>query len=620
MQDKDLTTLIGQLKVFTENEEFSKVEENCKALIFNTQPNFEALGDSVEKVYLTALIKQEKYNDLVTFFEEYSESVAESKDPCSFIVFLLYSLYKLGKESQFEEQWEKYGSVDWIESEKPLSITQRHMLHIYAQFCLKYNKNDEAFRIYDYFIQHNDGSDNDIELACNKTAQQIYLPGLDPNFVVQTDCYDLLLNQSMVLVAKKQYFDALDLLEKAMDLAQLDFFEDDVRTIKLQLAYVHQLIGNNLESKELLNSLLENSNPTDPITLLTKNNLKSFQDLSKFKDNLPIILRELDQKAVISVLLPSLTTKQRSIISSNILFLRLFTNQKIKKSSLPISSTLKFYSKVVDNVNYVPYKTQAKLLYNKLQEILSNETVDKLLGQTIACIQLQIKGSNFSRAINVAEKYWNLLPKNDLPKSKRIISYILIQLYESTKRASSFSKHLKKLIAIFETKYLQVDPAFWKFVAFKLLSQGQTDDAKKILQEYSAQVPESRSVKYILDDTSVDMETVANIIDGVDVDSVLKAGISVFETNKRISLRVKPSSKNKRRVHKNKKLPSNCDSSKTPDPERWLPMKERSSYKVGKKQHSKDTQGAKTSRAAEAKLDITKKSLKKNAVKNKKKK
>lgn len=52
------------------------------------------------------------------------------------------------------------------------------------------------------------------------------------------------------------------------------------------------------------------------------------------------------------------------------------------------------------------------------------------------------------------------------------------------------------------------------------------------------------------------------------------------------------------------KLPKNCDPKSTPDPERWLPMRERSYYRGRKKGKKKEqvgrgTQGATSGAAAE---------------------
>ncbi|KAK0651955.1 putative signal recognition particle protein [Cercophora newfieldiana] len=94
---------------------------------------------------------------------------------------------------------------------------------------------------------------------------------------------------------------------------------------------------------------------------------------------------------------------------------------------------------------------------------------------------------------------------------------------------------------------------------------------------------------------------VEKVIGGVDVDALIDAGVAVLPTaepspGKKRSLdetgaaRQQPAKKARKR-----KLPKNYDPNKKPDPERWLPLRDRSSYKPkgkkGKKRAAEATQG-----------------------------
>lgn len=97
------------------------------------------------------------------------------------------------------------------------------------------------------------------------------------------------------------------------------------------------------------------------------------------------------------------------------------------------------------------------------------------------------------------------------------------------------------------------------------------------------------------------LPAVEKLIDGVDVDALIGAGVAVLPTaapvtGKKRSLdesgpsKAQPPSKKRKR-----KLPKNYDPNKKPDPERWLPLRDRSSYrpkgKKGKKRAAEATQG-----------------------------
>ncbi|KAK0626663.1 hypothetical protein B0T14DRAFT_111939 [Immersiella caudata] len=97
------------------------------------------------------------------------------------------------------------------------------------------------------------------------------------------------------------------------------------------------------------------------------------------------------------------------------------------------------------------------------------------------------------------------------------------------------------------------------------------------------------------------LPAVEKAIGGVDVDALIDAGVAVLQTaapssNKKRSLddtgaaRQQPAKKPRKR-----KLPKDYDPNKKPDPERWLPLRDRSSYrpkgKKGKKRAAEATQG-----------------------------
>lgn len=98
------------------------------------------------------------------------------------------------------------------------------------------------------------------------------------------------------------------------------------------------------------------------------------------------------------------------------------------------------------------------------------------------------------------------------------------------------------------------------------------------------------------------LPAVEKVISGVDVDALIDAGVAVLPTatqpaSKKRSLdetgavkTQQPSKKPRKR-----KLPQSYDPNKKPDPERWLPLRDRSSYrpkgKKGKKRAAEATQG-----------------------------
>ena len=96
-----------------------------------------------------------------------------------------------------------------------------------------------------------------------------------------------------------------------------------------------------------------------------------------------------------------------------------------------------------------------------------------------------------------------------------------------------------------------------------------------------------------------ELPEVSTLIQGVDVETLITAGVAAPPKNpsgaKRSAPNARESDKKPTKKRRVGKLPQSYDENKKPDPERWLPLKDRSSYrpkgKKGKKKAQESTQG-----------------------------
>jgi signal recognition particle subunit SRP72 len=95
-----------------------------------------------------------------------------------------------------------------------------------------------------------------------------------------------------------------------------------------------------------------------------------------------------------------------------------------------------------------------------------------------------------------------------------------------------------------------------------------------------------------------ELPPVESLIGNVDVDALLQAGVAAAP--KSVAARKRPASdadasEKATKKRRKRKLPKNYEEGKTPDPERWLPLRDRSSYRPkgrkGKKKAGESTQG-----------------------------
>lgn len=96
------------------------------------------------------------------------------------------------------------------------------------------------------------------------------------------------------------------------------------------------------------------------------------------------------------------------------------------------------------------------------------------------------------------------------------------------------------------------------------------------------------------------LPAVEKAIDGVDIDALIDTGVATLTTipqpaSKKRSLDESGASKQPAAKKRKRKLPKSYDPNKKPDPERWLPLRDRSTYrpkgKKGKKRAQEATQG-----------------------------
>lgn len=631
MADENLTQLLSKLRVQSTSDELVKVQETCLQLL-NDTANSKDHG-AILKAYLVASIKQDKYAqglrvllDKKEIDDQYGEQFALEK---------LYIFYKLNETKRFDGLYRKIvpEPVDSLKKKSEEETTPfRGILHVRAQFCYNNAQYEEAFKIYHYLATHNEKrTDNDIELACNERVPLTVEPYLQENATlssVSDESYDLLFNDSMISSAKGQYNKAVDILKRAREMAASDGYESDLNAIELQLSYVYQLMGKTKDSQELLNKLIEKLDKGSPLALLANMNKKAFCDYSKYKTNLNLVLREVNAEAMNGYNLKHYTQSQWTTINRNLLFLHLFNNDSIQSKSTPLSRTLHKYKETVGEVNLESYKSQAKKLYHRAMKMIAEEpstgqwrrdSNKSLLGFLLLTLQLQVIEKQWDEALSLCYSALNgrNFPEVDRAYACNILYCIIIDIRRRSGRDEKFFiSRYEKNNPPSEGSFVK-DIAFWKHVGMYYMGK-EPLSARKLFEEISKETDDDFIKKYKSEDTNdVDVQAAAKYTQGIDVAELLSDGVTPFKLKKATNVisvskvtkkqKVKNDlKKQKQKEQRLKRFLEHCDTSKGPDPERWLPKKDRSTYRPKKKQVAKQTQGGNMSKKAEQALDISK--------------
>ena len=238
------------------------------------------------------------------------------------------------------------------------------------------------------------------------------------------------------------------------------------------------------------------------------------------------------------------------------------------------------------------------------------------VGLLATIIQLYVLTGNNGAAIHVVEKFLKKLDdsssaaEQDIRYSPGLLA-IAVSLYALEGRKSLIENELAKAASYWKAKQ-KPPPDLLKAASVSLLVQDDPDDIKlagEIFELLRKTYPGDKIIKAGLAASLPDfpqksttdfLTPIERLTAGIDVAALETAGIPRSSTSAAAALlkrkRAEPSStkQSKKRIRKSQ-LPKDFDPNKKMDPERWLPLRDRSTYrpkgKRGKQKQSAATQG-----------------------------
>ena len=306
-------------------------------------------------------------------------------------------------------------------------------------------------------------------------------------------------------------------------------------------------------------------------------------------------------------------------------------NGVIKTSSSLISEASPTTSAHINNIAVLnaAAHAQSQLAKVGLKRILPLiEKRPKDIGLVMTIIQLYVLTNNHGSALTVLESLIKHLSETtDLNDQDVLFApglvALQVSLYTQQGRKSQVKAVLAKAASYWRHRS-KAPSSLLQAAGLSLLDSSNVEDqliARDIFDSLHTQNPTSKfeTAGYVAahaltfpERVAAEAETltpVARLIAGIDVDALENAGVpslqsAIMATSRKRPLDEKPKP-TKKRVRKSK-LPKDYDPSRKPDPERWLPLKDRSTYrpkgKKGRQKAAEKTQGgASSEKAAEAK-------------------
>uniref|UniRef100_A0A8C4Y6S1 Signal recognition particle subunit SRP72 n=1 Tax=Gopherus evgoodei TaxID=1825980 RepID=A0A8C4Y6S1_9SAUR len=452
----------------------------------------------------------------------------------------------------------------------------------------------------------------------------------EKNLGLQEATYELCYNAACALIGQGRLNEAMENLQKAEDLCRQSLSEDsdvteedieaELAIIHGQMAYIMQLQGRTEDALQLYNQIIK-LKPTDVglIAVIANNIITINKDQNVFDSKKKVKLTNADGVE------HKLSKKQLQAIEFNKALLAMYTNQadQCRKLSASLQSQ--------NPEHLLPVLIQAAQLCREKQHAKAIELLQDFAEQSpadsaqikLTMAQLKIAQGSVTKACIILRSIEELKHKpgmvsalvtmysheEDIDSAIEVFTQA-IQWYQEYQPKSPVHLSLIREAANFKLKYGRKKEAISDLEELWKQNPKDIHTLAQLISAYSLVDPEKAKVlsKHLPSSDTMSLK--------VDVDALENSPGATYVRKKGGKLTGENQQKEqgqgdvkKKKRKKKGKLPKNYDPKVNPDPERWLPMRERSYYRGRKKGKKKDqigkgTQGATTAGTSE--LDASK--------------
>ncbi|EFO88676.1 hypothetical protein CRE_06408 [Caenorhabditis remanei] len=476
-----------------------------------------------------------------------------------------------------------------------------------AQICYKQENFQEAFEIYRYLLK-NHSDDSDELRRANYLAVQARLEAQGTKQQVDDaeDSYSQLYNKACVEIEAERLPQALASLEKALvscrksledEDREEDEIEEELDSIRVQKAYVLQRMGKKSEALQIYQKVQAANHSDESVKATITNNIPAASSDFALADSRKRF------KAALQIDQSKLTRRQRRTLMLNNALVLLMSNQRepCKKALEELVSkfgTSKDVALIEASLHVKMGETE-----NALKVLEGND-----LEQSVVRLHVLLNANRLPEAIKAIRALPNAselgpsslltsaliasdskdeavkalntasTAKNQSSEALKSILEALVEVEQSRGNEGAATKHLEKLVEKFPDD-LQVQ--------CRLVGAYSKSDPKKAEALSAKLFPESMEVDVNVDE----LEESDWILYGEKYRQKKEAKSPPAADSEIITRKLKNANR-KRKI----RLPKNYNPDVLPDPERWLPRQERSTYKKKRKNREREigrgTQGS----------------------------
>ncbi|XP_061896020.1 signal recognition particle subunit SRP72 [Entelurus aequoreus] len=542
----------------------------------------------------------------------------------------------LGSELVFEKAYCEYrlnrvdSSLKTIENATEQTDKLREL---YGQVLYRLERYDECKSVYKDLIRNSQDEyeeERKTNLAAVVAATSQWGNTPLEELGLPDSTYELCYNTACSLIGQFKLTEAYNKLQKAEKLCRIsladdtDITEEDIESelavIHSQMAYVMQLQGRTEEALQLYNQVIKLKPSDVGLLAVTANNIITLnKDQNVFDSKKKLKLTNAEGVEF------KLAKKQLQAIDFNKSLLAMYTNQadQCRKLSSSLQSQNPGHPRpVLIQVAQLCREKQHSKAIELLQQF-SDQHPESASEIKLTMAQLYLVQGHVTKACDV------LMSIEEFKYKSGMVS-ALVTMYSHEEDIDGAIDVFRQAIQHFQSEQpgSEAHLALVREAANFKLKHGRKKEAISDLEQLWKQNPKDTHTlaqlisAYSLVDTekakslSKHLPSADTMSFKVDVDALENSPGATYVRKKagKVVGEVLPKEEGqgdmkKKRKKKKGKLPKNCDPKATPDPERWLPMKERTYYrgkKKGKKkeQIGKGTQGAMAGASAE--LDASK--------------
>ncbi|KAE8380260.1 hypothetical protein BDV26DRAFT_290503 [Aspergillus bertholletiae] len=584
-----------------------------------------------QHVKVVALLKLDRYEDGLRVFEDGGDAL--KKRAALEYAYALYKTANLDKAIEVASQ----------------VANDRGARHLEAQATYRAEKFRRAADLYEELAKDEialANEENDLRINAWAVDAQLQWKGY-PDYVRHNrptrddlEAFETVYNAACLSIAKGEFGKGEMLLKRAKELCRTseDLTPEDKAAELLPIAVQQLYVLIRQGKSEEAESVLEEISVNDISELSTKrvalNNITLVRDTTTN----PYALYKSLHATPVSTDNDKLFDYQDNIVTGNVHSADLL----VQKYDGIIRST----SKALSQAPYPSAKPNVNLLsvYNAaahargqsgtpaLKAILpALERRPKDIGLALTAVQLYVTEGNTTSAIITLEKSLQLLEESISEQDKGVrfnpgLLGILVSLYKLEGRRVQIRSELAKAAAYWQ-EHAEAPSSLLRAAGESLLHSSDRSDLttagdlfkalyqkdRKDLFAIAGYVASQATLDYAKIESQVDtLPPVNDLISDVDVNALESAGIAppssaaaaaaaaIAGARKRTS--GDKQGRATKRVRKSR-LPKDYDASKAPDPERWLPLRDRSSYRPkgrkGKQRAAERTQGGIVNEKAE---------------------